>query len=151
MKKTEKEPAFLDLGGVWQAEYGGESFRAAVPGVLESGVRRKDLGGEFLLRRRFALKKIYRRYFLRCESVSYWCEISLNGRKVGSHEGMWDEFVLDVTEALREGENEILFRIAKPSYHSGDRFPLRRVLSGFIPDVCCTFAGIWGKISLATA
>lgn len=149
MKKTEKEPAFLDLGGVWQAEYGGESFRAAVPGVLESGVRRKDLGGEFLLRRRFALKKIYRRYFLRCEAVSYWCEISLNGRKVGSHEGMWDEFVLDVTEALREGENEILFRIAKPSYHSGDRFPLRRVLSGFIPDVCCTFAGIWGKISLA--
>ena len=141
-------PNILDLGGSWQAELDGERFAAEIPCAVERFTERKDFGGYFTLRRTFPLKKRFKFYLLRCKAVSYFCEITLNGKTVGVHEGMWDEFSFDVTRHLIDGENELVFKIAKPGYHKGDPYPLRQVLSGFVPDVCCAFGGIWDDITL---
>lgn len=138
----------IDLGGSWQAELEGETFAVQVPCAVERFTERKDFGGFFTLRKTFSLKKRFRFYLLRCRAVSYFCEITLNGKRVGSHEGMWDEFSFDVTRFLTDGENELVFRIAKPGYYESDPYPLRKVLSGFVPDVCCAFGGIWDDITL---
>jgi len=42
---------------------------------------------------------------LRFGAVNYKCRVFLNGRYVGAHEGGYTEFVLDVSSALRRGEN----------------------------------------------
>ena len=138
----------IDLGGVWEAKMDGERFAVKVPGALEKFTERKDFGGFFTLKKTFSLRKRFKFYLLRCKAVSYFCEITLNGRKVGSHEGMWDGFSFDVSRLLVDGENELVFRIAKPGYYDGDPYPLRKVLSGFVPDVCCAFGGIWDDITL---
>ncbi|MBO7448353.1 hypothetical protein J6U78_08480, partial [bacterium] len=138
----------IDLGGVWQANLDGEKFAVQIPGAVESATQRKDFGGFFTLRKTFSLKKRFKFYLLRCKAVSYFCEITLNGKSVGSHEGMWEEFSFDATRFLIDGENELVFRIAKPGYYDSDPYPLRKVLSGFVPDVCCTFGGIWDDITL---
>ena len=138
----------IDLGGQWLAEVDGETFDVKVPCAVERFTSRKDFGGYFTLKRTFFLKKRFKFYVLRCKAVSYYCEIFLNGKRVGSHEGMWDEFYFDVTRFLLEGENELAFRIAKPGYYETDPYPMRNVLSGFVPDVCCTFGGIWDDITI---
>ena len=138
----------IDLGGLWQANMDGEKIAVQVPGAVERSNERKDFGGFFTLRKTFSLNKRFKFYLLRCKAVSYFCEITLNGKTVGSHEGMWDEFSFDATRFLVDGENELVFRIAKPGYYDGDPYPLRQVLSGFVPDVCCTFGGIWDDITL---
>ena len=138
----------IDLGGLWQANMDGERFSVQVPGAVERFKGRKDFGGFFTLKKTFSLKKRFKFYLLRCKAVSYFCEITLNGRKFGAHEGLWNEFSFDVTRFLVDGENELVFKIAKPGYYDGDPYPLRKVLSGFVPDVCCTFGGIWDDITL---
>ena len=137
-----------DLCGPWQAELDGETFAVEVPCAVERFTSRKDFGGLFTLRKTFSFKKRFKFYLLRCRAASYYCEISLNGKRVGAHEGMWDEFSFDVTRFLSEGENELVFKIAKPGYYETDPYPLRKVLSGFVPDVCCTFGGIWDDITI---
>ena len=64
---------------------------------------------------------------------------------------MWDNFSTDVSGLLKNGENELTLTVWKPGYHKEDRFPLREVLSGFIPDVLCTFGGIWDDVYLLSA
>ncbi len=82
--------------------------------------------------------------------VSYYCDIYVNGRLAGSHEGMWDNFSTDVSGLVKNGENELTITVWKPGYYKEDRFPLREVLSGFIP-VLCTFRGIWDDVYLLLA
>ncbi|MBC7286557.1 MAG: discoidin domain-containing protein, partial [Armatimonadetes bacterium] len=50
-----------------------------------------------------------KRVFLRFEAVHYWADVYVNGQKVGSHEGGFTPFELDITEAVRFGsENELI-------------------------------------------
>src|SRR5262245_10053061 len=57
-----------------------------------------------------------RRIWLRLDSVSYHCEISLNGRPVGEHTGLWDAFTLEITDGVTAGQAaELLLRIEKPA------------------------------------
>ena len=137
-----------NLCGPWRAELAGETFAVQIPCAVERFTERKDFGGFFTLRKTFSLKKRCKFYLLRCKAVSYYCEITLNGKSIGSHEGLWDEFSFDVTRFLLDGENELAFKIAKPGYYASDPYPLRKVLSGFVPDVCCTFGGIWDDITI---
>ncbi len=46
-----------------------------------------------------------RRVFIRFEAVNYECHVYLNGSKVGSHLGGFDPFNVEVTEAIRGGDN----------------------------------------------
>jgi hypothetical protein len=144
----------LSLNGAWQADLGHGFRDAPVPGCWETLSASKTIAGPVTLRREFVCPAADegRRFLLCFDAVSYRCEVSINGMAVGSHEGMWDRFRFDVTDHLRPGEsNEIRLVVEKPGYLPGDRFPLREVLSGFIPDVLCTFGGVWGDVELIGA
>jgi hypothetical protein len=95
---------------------------------------------------------------LRFGGVSYYCEISVNGRVVGDHTGLWDAFPVEITDAVVPGEEaELLVQVEKPagmergpsSASLPGRFPLRETLSGFLPYVWGhIFGGIWQDVVL---
>lgn len=143
----------LDLNGSWSCEFTyGRVIEVKVPGCWDTYVEEKDIADRVRFRKSFQITHLPKEKFRLCfGAVSYYCEVYLNGIKLGSHEGMWDNFFMDATEAVAEGENQLMVDVWKPGYHETDRFPLREVLSGFIPDVLCTFGGIWDKVSLKSA
>ncbi|XHR30508.1 MAG: glycoside hydrolase family 2 protein [Chthoniobacteraceae bacterium] len=90
---------------------------------------------------------------LRFEAVSYWCECWLNGQCLGAHEGMYDEFVFDVTAYLRpNGKNLLTVRVINP--------PANKEIEGLRSGAPLNqsdlpigkaawyynFGGIWGRV-----
>ncbi len=50
-----------------------------------------------------------KRVFLHFDAVQYWADVYVNGRKVGSHEGGFTPWEIDVTDAVRLGrDNDLL-------------------------------------------
>lgn len=143
-----------DLNGDWKCELpGGRLIDVQVPGCWDNYVEEKDIAHRVRFVKNFQVcaarpGEYFRLFF---GGVSYYCEVFLNDVKLGIHEGMWDSFSLDATDAVKEGENRLAVDVWKPGYHQGDRFPLREVLSGFLPDVLCTFGGIWDNVRLESA
>lgn len=62
-----------------------------------------------------------KRAFLRFEAVNYRAWVYLNGKEVGRHEGGFTPFVLEVTEALRSGENRLV--VGVDSTHDAQSIP----------------------------
>jgi len=61
------------------------------------------------------------RYLLRFWAVDYLAEVWLNGLPVGGHEGGETPFVLDVTDAIKPGENNRLaVRVLNPTHEPMD-------------------------------
>ncbi len=87
-----------------------------VPYPLESklsGVQRLlDASEALWYRRTFdASSANGRRTLLNFEAVDYRCEVFVNGQSVGNHQGGNTPFSLDVTRALRDGDNELIVRV----------------------------------------
>jgi beta-galactosidase len=51
------------------------------------------------------------RTLLNFEAVDYRCEVFVNGQSVGAHQGGNTPFTLDITAALRDGDNELVVRV----------------------------------------
>ncbi len=87
-----------------------------VPFCLESklgGVKRLlDATEALWYRRSFeASPSADHRTRLNFEAVDYRCDVFLNGKAVGSHQGGHTAFSFDVTDALRSGQNELVVRV----------------------------------------
>ncbi|WP_208279944.1 glycoside hydrolase family 2 protein [Massilia oculi] len=82
-----------------------------------------------------------KRSFLRFEAVNYRAYVYLNGKEVGRHEGGFTPFVLEVTEALRAGENRLV--VGVDSSHDAQSIPTT------ITD-WDLYGGITRKVSLVT-
>lgn len=80
--------------------------------------------------------------WLRFEGVSYAASVWVNGEEVGTHEGLWDAFELELPDADRW---DIEVRVTK---NGGATYPVREVASGFIPFVYHTFGGIYKPVRL---
>ena len=52
-----------------------------------------------------------RRVLLRFGAVDYRCRVYVNGEMIGTHVGGYAPFGFDITEALREGENDLCVRV----------------------------------------
>ena len=142
----------ISLNGRWQATFSdGCTAPLDVPGCFDAVAGRWDVADAVRCETEFALDAVPRFARLRFGAVSYYCDVYLNGVRAGSHEGMWDEFAVDVSGLVHEGANALRVDVTKPGYHAGDRFPLRQVLSGFIPDVLSTFGGLWDDVALECA
>ena len=142
----------ISLNGRWQATFSdGRTAPLDVPGCFDAVAGRWDVADAVRCEAEFALDAEPRFARLRFGAVSYYCDVYLNGVRAGSHEGMWDEFAVDVSGLVHEGANALRVDVTKPGYHAGDRFPLRQVLSGFIPDVLSTFGGLWDDVALECA
>jgi Glycosyl hydrolase 2 galactose-binding domain-like/Glycosyl hydrolases family 2 len=136
------------LNGIWQCELpGGERFSMEIPNCWEKYTERKDIGKTVVLSRYFDIDPLAGQlYYLCFNAVSYHCKVFLNGNELGTHEGMWDKFTIPVQGALVSGSNLLRIEIEKPGYYDDDPYPLRQILSGFIPDTLCTYGGIWGDV-----
>jgi beta-galactosidase/beta-glucuronidase len=92
------------------------SGKILVPFCLESklgGVQRLLEGNEALWYRRSfnAAKSGDERTLLNFEAVDYRCEVFVNGKTVGKHQGGHTPFSFDVTRDIRDGENELIVRV----------------------------------------
>ncbi len=123
-------PQWANLNGAW--EYAILPRDAAAPQTFEgqiqvpyavesllSGVQRPLLPDEKLwYRRRFADPRPEwggGRVLLHFGAVDYECEAWLNGMPLGSHRGGYLPFTFDITDALKDGENELLVSAWDPT------------------------------------
>jgi beta-galactosidase len=86
-----------------------------VPFCLESklgGVGRLLANDEALwYRRKFSWSPENKRTLLNFEAVDYSCEVFVNRQLVGQHRGGHTPFSFDISQALRDGENELIVRV----------------------------------------
>jgi len=68
--------------------------------------------------------------FLRFQGVDYYASVFVNGKAIGSHEGMSDAFEFNIKSLVKKGKNSLLVRAANdgspigttPPYQSGKNF-----------------------------
>jgi hypothetical protein len=78
---------------------------------------------------------------LRFDGVSYAARVFINDQLVAEHRGIWDAFEVP----LPAGKSLVRVEVTK---NGGPTFPVKEVLSGFLPYVFHTFGGIWGRVWL---
>lgn len=95
--------------------------RILVPFPVESmlsGVR-KNVGPEHMLwyRKKFSLPAAWKgqRILLHFEAVDWETNAWLNGKPLGLHQGGYDAFSYDITDALQNGEQELVLSVWDPS------------------------------------
>jgi hypothetical protein len=118
-----------------------------VPGCWEQVESDKKSDGPVWYRKSFTLPNEWngKRMAIEFEGVNYYCEVWLNGKSIGSHEGGWNGFQLDLGDVVSfSGTNELLVKL----YKQGEKFPIRECLAGFFPDVGVIFGGIWKPVTL---
>jgi len=67
------------------------------------------------------------RLLLHFEAVDWHCIVWVNGVKVGEHKGAFAPFTMDITDALRSGDQEIVAAVWDPS-NAGDQALGKQVL-----------------------
>lgn len=141
----------VDLNGSWHLQYQGSAKREIrIPCAVEQAMENRDFYGPFIFTKRFEMESLpeKNRAAIRFEGVSYACSVFCNGEKVCEHEGIWDGFWADITQAVREGENLLEVEVRKPDFDKESPYFFRSVLFGFIPDVMLPFGGIWRDVTL---
>jgi len=116
---------WLNLNGPWQFEIdngrSGEARGLSKEGIALagsilvpfcpesrlSGVGHTDFLYGVWYKRKVTLPKQAGRTLLHFGAVDYTCRAFVNGTPVGTHNGGYVSFSFDITDALREGENEI--------------------------------------------
>lgn len=113
------------LNGIWHMEGGGWSCNGTVPGSVYSFLLNNQLipdphyrmneldttpilEHDFSFSRRFDFEKpADATVLLRCEGLDTLCDLYINGQSVGFTDNMHRSYEFDVTEVLKNGENEI--------------------------------------------
>ncbi len=151
-----------NLNGLWNyairpadedqpSEWDGEIL---VPFAVESalsGVKKAVQPNERLwYRRSFSPPEIDedKRLLLHFGAVDWKCTIWVNGEEVGQHAGGYDPFTFDITDAIEDGENEIVVAVSDPT-DTGDQPRGKQVLSprGIMYTAV---TGIWQTVWLET-
>jgi hypothetical protein len=122
-------PDWQNLNGLWDyAIAAGEAAKPAdwqgeilVPFPVESalsGVMKRVSPEERLwYRRSFTVPAGWkgRRVLLHFGAVDWHAQVFVNGQDVGEHKGGYDPFFFDITDALVEGEQELVVAVADPT------------------------------------
>lgn len=98
----------------------------AVLGELdpESGL---DFGGTVWYRRHVTVHPRPGTYtLLEVDMADYYTTVYVNGHEVGSHEGYFQKWAVDVSRRLRDGDNVIALKVSAPLgiYDMAERFPV---------------------------
>jgi len=81
-------------------------------------------------------------YYLVFKGVDYFCEVKLNGRIIGEHEGYFQEFSFPITDILKDGENLLEVEVDSPC-ESVDIWPNQKHLIKGIFNHHDTRPGSW--------
>ncbi len=139
-----RRESYLNLNGRWQyairpqkerepAAYDGEIIVPFSPECILSGVQRTVMPEDRLwYKRTVVLPEGFRRdrVLLHFGAVDQCCEVFVNGKSVGGHEGGYLPFTCDVTDVLTSGENTLVVSVTdatsrsrhaygKQSFHPG--------------------------------
>lgn len=142
---------WLCLNGDWELCCGDVSQRVRVPFCPESllsGVEAPPkIGEEMLYRRCFTLPEEWagRRVLLHFGAVMSTAAVLLNGRELCRHENGYLPFTVDVTEALRDGPNELCVAVTNTLDHK-QPWGKQRVDRGGMWYTPCS--GIWQTVWL---
>lgn len=152
--------SFFCLNGEWDYSIGGQDApeqyegKILVPFSPESelsGVQKQLMPEDYLhYRRYFTLPDnfIKDRVLLHFGAVDQECEVSVNGKWIGSHKGGYLPFDFDITEALVSGENELYVRVrdmTEKSPHARGKQKLVR--KGKMASIFYTASsGIWKTV-----
>ncbi len=79
------------------------------------------------------------------DGVSYRAEVFIEGQLACDHRGIWDAFSAPLSAFVGRTVS-VEVRVTK---NGGVSFPVRDVLSGFLPYVYNTFGGIYGDVRVA--
>ena len=151
-----------NLNGLWDYAITGKDStipekyegRILVPFPLESGlsgVKKTLQPDQFLWYRKIipkpALKKD-ERLLLHFGAVDWQATIFVNNRQVGGHTGGYQDFSLDITDALRNGDNELVVKVYDPT----DQGPNPRGKQSLHPGgiMYTPSSGIWQTVWLET-
>ncbi len=123
--------SYLCLNGTWEyailpefeklSVYQGGILVPFSPETMLSGVEKRVTPDDALYYRKIFevdpafLKDITLLHFT---AVDYYCEVSLNGKPLGSHKGGFLPFSFDVTEAVLPGRNELTLKVLDPTDES---------------------------------
>jgi len=132
----------LSLDGEWHFALQGASGTVITPGCWEAQGFDRRAEGPAIYERTVAIPAAWSDKTLQFQfdAVSYHVEVELNGVPLGAHTGAWSPFALDATAAAQPGaENHLRLTVFK----TGERFPMRESLAGFLPAVARMFGGVW--------
>ena len=111
-----KRDSFLCLNGSWDFGIGDNSedypYRITVPFCPESpasGINRDVLGEALRYKRTFTLPDGFNKgtVLLHFGAVDQICRVYLNNVRVGAHEGGYLPFSIDISDAVKDGENTL--------------------------------------------
>jgi hypothetical protein len=109
----------VTLDGVWRFRHEDGPWREArVPSPWQAQFTDLyDTSGTAVYQRDFTLPEEWadKEVALKFGAVSYFCEVFLNGEKLGSHEGAYLPFEFDLPPALLKAQNQIEVRATMPS------------------------------------
>jgi tetratricopeptide (TPR) repeat protein len=152
--------AWQNLNGLWQyaitaadaqapSQYAGSIL---VPYPLESalsGVKRAVQPDERLWYRRiFTIAPVLQgeRTLLHFDAVDYEATVYLNGHTVGTHAGGYQRFSLDISGALKPGENELVVKVYDPSDKGPNPYGKQKLNHEFV--YYTPSSGIWQTVWL---
>ena len=124
-----RRDSFLSLNGAWDFKitdgertvYDGRITVPFPPESKLSGVERRISKGEATIyTRKFTLPEGFKRdkVILHFGAVDQVAEVFVNGKAAGTHIGGYIPFYFDITELLREGENELSVRAVETLSHT---------------------------------
>lgn len=115
-----KRKEWKSLNGQWDFHIEGTAYdKIEVPFVFQSqmsGIHDNGMYNYVEYRRSFEVPESWegKRIFVCFGAVDYSCDVCINGKHIGSHEGGNTSFTMDMTDALVKGLNEILVKVFDP-------------------------------------
>jgi hypothetical protein len=155
---------WVNLNGLW--DYAVTEKDAAMPGHFEgqilvpypiesalSGVRKPLQATDRLwYRRSFAAPDLAggKRLLLHFGAVDWQADVSVNGKAVGRHQGGYDAFTFDITDAIKTGDNELVVGVWDSTGKEGQakgkqQFSAMEKPGGIMYTPC---SGIWQTVWL---
>ena len=109
-----KRDSFINLNGQWDFKFDSADYnmKINVPFCFESelsGIGDKTFHSECSYKRSFSLDDIEgKKVLLHIGACDYDTTVKINGTETGNHRGGYTPINLDITEAVKKGENEIV-------------------------------------------
>ncbi len=103
-----KRSSYYSLNGLWE-----NGIVVPFPPQSQLSEYNKKVTSKLTYVRKFELPEgfVKNKLLLHFGAVDQIAEVYLNGKKVGSHEGGYLPFTLDITEAYQTGENELVVKV----------------------------------------